>query len=145
MYTVVASPSYILPRCVKTRATEDEHCVLWCTHISYNICDPIPLDNLKNHTALPYITEYNKTILLLQYCKLSRDENKSAEEWMGHLKIKAKECNYEMHARQSKEPFTSGINDKMMTAEIIKGLTTMQKTSDIMRKQVLSWANSIRV
>ena len=25
-------------------------------HTSYNIHDAIPLDNLKNHTALPYIT-----------------------------------------------------------------------------------------
>ena len=50
------SPSYILLKCAKTREPEDEHCVLQCTHISYNICDPIPLDNLKNHTALPYIT-----------------------------------------------------------------------------------------
>ena len=52
LYTVVASPSYILPKCVKTREPKDEH---WCTHISYNIHDSIPLDNLKNHTALPYI------------------------------------------------------------------------------------------
>ena len=55
-YTVVASLSCILPKCVKTRESKDEHCVLWCTQISYNIHDPIPLDNLKNHTALPYIT-----------------------------------------------------------------------------------------
>ena len=58
LYTVVTSPSYILPKCVKTREPKDEHCVSWCTHISYNIRDPIPLDNLKNHTALPYITLY---------------------------------------------------------------------------------------
>ena len=47
--------SCILPKCAKTREPKDEHCVLWCTCISYNICDPIPLDNLKKHTALPYI------------------------------------------------------------------------------------------
>ena len=56
MYTVVPSLSYILPKCAKTREPEDEHCVLWCTYISYNIHGPIPLDNPKNHTALPYIT-----------------------------------------------------------------------------------------
>ena len=56
LYTVVVSPSDILPKCVKTREPEDEHCVLWCTHISYNICDPIPIENHKKHTALPYIT-----------------------------------------------------------------------------------------
>ena len=41
---------------MKTREPKDEHCVLQCTHMSYNIHDPIPLDNCKNHTALPYIT-----------------------------------------------------------------------------------------
>ena len=57
LYTVVTS-LYIPPKCVKTRKPEDKCCVLWCTYIIYNICDPIPLDNLKNHThtALPYIT-----------------------------------------------------------------------------------------
>ena len=49
LYSVVASPSYILPKCVKTREPEDEHCVLQYTYISYSICDPIPLDNLTNH------------------------------------------------------------------------------------------------
>ena len=48
--------SYILPKCVKTREPKDEHCVLQCTYTKDNICDPIPLDNPKNHTALPYIT-----------------------------------------------------------------------------------------
>ena len=42
LHTVVTSPSYILPKCTKTREPKDEHCV--------------PLDNLKNHKALPYIT-----------------------------------------------------------------------------------------
>ena len=55
LHTVYMSPSYIPPKCAKTREPKDKHYVLWCTHISYNICDPIPLDNLKNHTALPYI------------------------------------------------------------------------------------------
>ena len=56
LYTVVMSPFYILPKCAKTREPKDKHCVLWCNHISYNICNPIPLDNLKNHIALPNIT-----------------------------------------------------------------------------------------
>ena len=56
LYTVLVSPSYILPKCAKTREPQDKHCVSRYTHISYNINDPIPLDNLKNHTALPYIT-----------------------------------------------------------------------------------------
>ena len=56
MYTVVTFTYYILPKCTKTRESKDEHCVLQCTYIRDNICDPIPLDKLKNHTALPYIT-----------------------------------------------------------------------------------------
>ena len=57
LYTLVVSHSYILPKCAKTREPEDEHCALQCTYISYNICNPIPLDNLReSHTALPYIT-----------------------------------------------------------------------------------------
>ena len=56
LYTVVASLSYILPKCAKTREPEDEHCVLQCTYINYPICNLVPLDNTKNHLALPYIT-----------------------------------------------------------------------------------------
>ena len=41
---------------MKTRELKDKHCVLQCTNTSKNICDPIPLDKPKNHTALPYIT-----------------------------------------------------------------------------------------
>ena len=56
LYTVVTFTYYILPKCVKTREPKDEHCVSQCTYTSDNIHDPIPLDKLKNHTALPYIT-----------------------------------------------------------------------------------------
>ena len=56
MYTVVASLSYILPKCAKTREPKDEHCVSWCTYMSNDVCSPIHLHNPKNHIALPYIT-----------------------------------------------------------------------------------------
>ena len=49
MHTVVTSPSYILPKCAKTREPEDEHCVSWCTSIIH--MQPYTLDNPKNHTA----------------------------------------------------------------------------------------------
>ena len=61
--TVVASLSYILPKCAKTREPEDEHCVLWCTYINYPIHDPIPLDNPNNHIVLLYITWGSSGIL----------------------------------------------------------------------------------
>ena len=35
----------------------------------------------------------NRTILSLQYCKLIREE-KSVQEWIGHLKATANECEY---------------------------------------------------
>ena len=54
LYTVVASPSYIPPKCGKTREPEDEHCALWCTYISYNIHVPIPLQ-------ITYITAIHNT------------------------------------------------------------------------------------
>ena len=42
--------------CGRLGNPKDEHCVPQCTYISYHICNPIPLDYPKNHTALPYIT-----------------------------------------------------------------------------------------
>ena len=56
LYTVVMFTYYIPPKCAKTREPRDKHCVSWCTYINDNICDPTPLDKLKNLTALPYIT-----------------------------------------------------------------------------------------
>ena len=47
---------YIPPKCAKTREHKDECCVLQCTYVKDNIHEPIPLEKLKNHTALPYIT-----------------------------------------------------------------------------------------
>ena len=60
MYTVVASLSYIPPKCGKTREPKDGHCVSWCAYINYLICNPVPLDNPKNHIALLYITVSHK-------------------------------------------------------------------------------------
>ena len=68
LYTVVASPSYIPPKCAKTREPKDEHCISWCTHISYNVCDPIPLDNLNK----PHSTTMHNNIPLLGNSLLSK-------------------------------------------------------------------------
>ena len=70
--------------------------------------------------------QFNETILSLQYCKLSRTKSKSSEEWMGHVKFRANECNYKKHHSQLKEHFINGIHGEMMTAKIIKQLTMMQ-------------------
>ena len=52
---MVASLSYIPPKCAKIRETEDKHCVSWYTYIGYYICVPVCLDSPKNLIALPYI------------------------------------------------------------------------------------------
>ena len=70
--------------------------------------------------------------------KVGRDENESVEEWIGHLRFKANECNYKKHDWQLKEQFITQINEKMLITKIEKELTTMQNTSNIMSKQVLS-------
>ena len=59
---------------------------------------------------------YNDTILSLQYCKLVRDEKESTEAWIGHLKVKANECEYKQRNRRPKEQFINGTNeDDIMT------------------------------
>ena len=64
---------------------------------------------------------------------------------MSHLRIKANECNYKEHDRPLKEQFINGINDEMMTAKILKELTTIRKTIGIMTEQVFSWAKRVEV
>ena len=49
---------------------------------------------------------HNKTILLLESGKLSRDKTESAEEWMDYLRVKVNECNYKGHDRQLKISFS---------------------------------------
>ena len=49
------------------------------------------------------------------------------------------------HDRQSKEQFINGINDEMMTTEIITKITTIIQTSHITSEQVLNWATQEEV
>ena len=39
--------------------------------------------------------QHNKTVISLQYCKLSRQSGENAEDWVGRLKIAVAACNYE--------------------------------------------------
>ena len=56
--------------------------------------------------------QYNETISSLWYCKLNRKSEESAQEWMGRLRIKAKESKYKEYDRRLKQ--------RDVTAEIIK-------------------------
>ena len=70
--------------------------------------------------------QHFETILLLQYFKLVREEKHRAEEWMGYLKIKVKECTYEERDRRLKEQFINGVNDNDMMTEIIRYLNIIK-------------------
>ena len=72
-----------------------------------------------------YIWNLNQTNMkLFPYyynCKLSRDKNKNAEEWMDCLRGKADKCNYNK-VIDNWRVVINGINDEIMTAEITKGI-----------------------
>ena len=62
--------------------------------------------------------QYNETIKPLQFHKLSRQANKSTEEWIGKLIIATTDCNYKKTDRQIKKQFIHGLNDTDMSTEI---------------------------
>ena len=46
--------------------------------------------------------QHKKTILSLQWCKLSRHSNETTKEWMGKLRIKTAECSFKENDRHLK-------------------------------------------
>ena len=58
---------------------------------------------------------------------------------------KANECDYKKHDSHLKDKFINSINDVMMTAEIIRELTTLRKTNDVTKEQVLTYMKRIEV
>ena len=79
----------------------------------------------------------------LQLGKLCRSDNENAEQWMGRLRIKAAECNYQELDRQLKEQCIHGLNDKGMLGEIIKELTASRSYDHITSGNVLKWAKRV--
>ena len=53
----------------------------------------------------------HEIILSLQYSKLIMEQSENAEEWMGHLRLKANEYGYKETRRKLKEKFIHNIND----------------------------------
>ena len=88
--------------------------------------------------------QYNETIKSLQFRKLYRLENESADEWMGKLHVAAAEFNYRELDRQLKEQFIHGLNAKLMLDEIIRELTTKNNNEQVTHEGVLTWANKNR-
>ena len=69
-------------------------------------------DNLKS--------QHYDTIMLLQCCKLKTEQNENIEEWMGHLRIKAVECDCKEKDTMLKEQFIHSINYNDILTEILR-------------------------
>ena len=67
----------------------------------------------------------------LQYQKLCRESNESAQEWIGRLQTKVPKCRYKDPDRLLTEQFIGGLNDDGMTDENIEKSTS---------RNVLGWA-----
>ena len=87
--------------------------------------------------------QFNETIKSLQFCKLSRQNGKNAEEWMGRLWLSLIEYNCKELNRQLKEQFICDLNDIDMSGEIIMEFTKIHGSTDITSKNVLCWAKRI--
>ena len=64
---------------------------------------------------------------------------------MGPLKITVHVCGYKETDRHLQEQFINSMNNNMITAEIIKELTTMSKISDVTNQKVLMWVKRVKV
>ena len=64
--------------------------------------------------------QYDETIKSLQFCKLIRQSDESAEEWISILRTAVVDCNYKEIDRQLKEQFIYGLNDEKILVEIIR-------------------------
>ena len=79
-----------------------------------------------------------KTILSLLYCKLTTEQNETAEEWMGQLRIKTSKLAYTEKDRSLKKQCIIGINNDEIMTEIIRELIAAQETSKITSDHVLA-------
>ena len=55
--------------------------------------------------------QHNGTILSLQYCKLSRQYDEMAKEWIGTFRMKAAKYKYKENEKCLKEQSINDIND----------------------------------
>ena len=89
--------------------------------------------------------QYNETVKSLQFRKLYRLENESADEWMGRLHVVVAECNYRDLDRQLKEQFIHGLNDKLMLDEIIREIMAKNNDEQVSSEGMLTWAKRIEM
>ena len=119
------------------------HYIESITEVEKQACNT--LQGLFNTLATKFWLQFNETIKSLQFRKLCRSENESAEEWMGWLWMVAAECGYKEVDRQLKEQFIHGLNDKIMFDEIIRELTSRTSNVQTTREDVLAWAKRVNV
>ena len=93
--------------------------------------------------AAKFKPQYNETVKSLQFRKLYRLENESADEWMGRLWVVVAECNFRELDRQLKEQFIHGLNDQLMLDEIIRELTAKNNDEQVTSEGELTWAKQI--
>ena len=58
------------------------------------------LEGLIKMLSNTFRLQFNETIKSLQFCKLSRQDEASAGEWIGRFSLSAVECNYQELNRQ---------------------------------------------
>ena len=102
------------------------------------------LQGLFDTLSAKFWLQFNETIKLLQFRKLCRVEDESAEEWMGHLCMAAAECGYKEIDQQLKEQFIHRLNDRVMLDEIIRELTSKTNSEQTTSKDVLAWAKRVK-
>ena len=105
-------------------------------------CDT--LQGLFDTLSAKFWLQFNETIKLLQFRKLCRVEDESAEEWMGHLCMAAAECGYKEIDQQLKEQFIHRLNDRVMLDDIIRELTSKTNSEQTTSKDVLAWAKRVK-
>ena len=89
--------------------------------------------------------QYNDTIKSLQFQNQVRQQNESAEQWMGRNRTEDVECNYKAVDRQLKEQFMHALNDSEMLAEITRELSKSDWNVIIPSECVLISATRVEV
>ena len=90
----------------------------------------------------------NRIVLLLQYGRLQRKNNESAQKWMGRLRTPATECQYKEYDRLLVAQFISGLNDSGIISErvikVSQASCTVLGTYSISAKSTKSFLSDIK-
>ena len=79
-------------------------------------------------------------IISLQYQKLPKKNNESAQKWMGRLQTKVAKCKYREYERPLTGQCISGLNDEGMTDEMLRMVATLGHIEEATSKCILTLA-----